>query len=583
MRIIALLVVLLICLISVSSATVSYSYIDNEIIVSGTGDTNFSLINASINDVSALNETTTDEWLLNVNMTSGTDVNISLSSEKLFIKSNSGDIPIELNILGKMNVANSNISTRNDVTGIPDAFSVNRSYVILSGGNVTNSNITYLGNLNHKYTSGYCYNHSNGNYHITNSTFDNNANGFELYHVNYPHNGNKFFINNTNITNPHYNAHRVTFSDSIEYNKCNFRCSKAEWFAIRFEGNTYNITVNDSYFYSAGHGINLYSTMKHSVFSNNEIEYSRYGFLIEYGYTENLFFDNNYIHGGYAGITVTHYTSPDYIDGLVINNTKISNVGSSGLPKAFSPIYINNNAINVSFNNLTLCNFKESPEAAIYIDDSNTGIPSIDFSNVIISDSGAGFKNAFYIENTPVNITNAVINGGTVNGIVSSGIHTTYIKNSIIINNAVGLNGTNISSTYNDVWNNSVNNYMGTSSGTGDISSNPFFYDLTNFWLNSTSGTWNGSGWEIMSTHSPCIDAGNPSDNCANEPLPNGSRINIGVYGNTICASKSSVTIETFVVAAGAFAAVVVAGAAVVSKRVRVGIRGWINRRRRRR
>lgn len=42
-------------------------------------------------------------------------------------------------------------------------------------------------------------------------------------------------------------------------------------------------------------------------------------------------------------------------------------------------------------------------------------------------------------------------------------------------------------------------------------------------------------------------------------------------------------TIETFVVAAGAFAAVVVAGAAVVSRRVRRGISGFWNRRVRRR
>lgn len=41
--------------------------------------------------------------------------------------------------------------------------------------------------------------------------------------------------------------------------------------------------------------------------------------------------------------------------------------------------------------------------------------------------------------------------------------------------------------------------------------------------------------------------------------------------------------VETFIVAVGAFAAVIVAGAAVVSRRVRVGIGGWINRRRRRR
>ena len=39
---------------------------------------------------------------------------------------------------------------------------------------------------------------------------------------------------------------------------------------------------------------------------------------------------------------------------------------------------------------------------------------------------------------------------------------------------------------------------------------------------------------------SPCIDAGDPYDAYSNEPEPNGSRINMGVYGNSVEASKSS-------------------------------------------
>ena len=43
-----------------------------------------------------------------------------------------------------------------------------------------------------------------------------------------------------------------------------------------------------------------------------------------------------------------------------------------------------------------------------------------------------------------------------------------------------------------------------------------------------------------MSQNSPAIDAGNPSDDYSNEPSPNGNIINMGIYGNTIYASKSS-------------------------------------------
>jgi len=39
---------------------------------------------------------------------------------------------------------------------------------------------------------------------------------------------------------------------------------------------------------------------------------------------------------------------------------------------------------------------------------------------------------------------------------------------------------------------------------------------------------------------SPCIDLGNPNDDYANEPLPNGERLNMGFYGNTVEATTSS-------------------------------------------
>jgi len=43
---------------------------------------------------------------------------------------------------------------------------------------------------------------------------------------------------------------------------------------------------------------------------------------------------------------------------------------------------------------------------------------------------------------------------------------------------------------------------------------------------------------------SRCIDAGNPASGYANEPLPNGGRINMGYYGNTAEATPSQVTLS---------------------------------------
>ena len=42
------------------------------------------------------------------------------------------------------------------------------------------------------------------------------------------------------------------------------------------------------------------------------------------------------------------------------------------------------------------------------------------------------------------------------------------------------------------------------------------------------------------SVTSPCIDAGDPGSDVADEPQPNGQRIDMGAYGGTEQASKSS-------------------------------------------
>jgi hypothetical protein len=49
----------------------------------------------------------------------------------------------------------------------------------------------------------------------------------------------------------------------------------------------------------------------------------------------------------------------------------------------------------------------------------------------------------------------------------------------------------------------------------------------------------NTSAWVIDDTNSLCIDAGNPGCSPANEPVPNGNRINMGAYGRTAEAGKS--------------------------------------------
>ena len=82
--------------------------------------------------------------------------------------------------------------------------------------------------------------------------------------------------------------------------------------------------------------------------------------------------------------------------------------------------------------------------------------------------------------------------------------------------------------------------------GQGNIDEAPLFAATSipsesDYHLQSLYGRYNTSSgqWIIDPNHSPCIDAGDPTDPIGTEPLPNGGRINMGAYGGTEQASKS--------------------------------------------
>jgi len=83
--------------------------------------------------------------------------------------------------------------------------------------------------------------------------------------------------------------------------------------------------------------------------------------------------------------------------------------------------------------------------------------------------------------------------------------------------------------------------------GAGNVDVDPLFVDPQNgdYHLKSKFGRWdpaaNGGtgGWVYDSVTSPCIDAGAEWSCYDQEPLPHGSRVNMGAYGNTAEASKS--------------------------------------------
>jgi len=137
------------------------------------------------------------------------------------------------------------------------------------------------------------------------------------------------------------------------------------------------------------------------------------------------------------------------------------------------------------------------------------------------------------------------------------GIYGRYVngdwRNNIVVGSTYGYYGvlSHIAPTYNCAFNNGQN-YYGMTPGVGSKTDNPLFVDPDgsdnvlggdnwlddDFHLKSTGGSYHFGQWLFDDEDSPCVDAGNPTDDYSLEPEDNGDRINMGCYGNTPEASK---------------------------------------------
>ncbi len=138
-----------------------------------------------------------------------------------------------------------------------------------------------------------------------------------------------------------------------------------------------------------------------------------------------------------------------------------------------------------------------------------------------------------------VNVDSNTIYGNT-NGLqLEQDTYTTIsAKNNIIINNSgYGLVGTSIHS-YNNIFNNTLGSYSGTTTETGEISVDPLFADIAtfDFHLKSQNGRWYSGNWVTDLITSQCISAGDPTSD--NSLSPWGGTIEIGAYGNTAESSN---------------------------------------------
>lgn len=79
--------------------------------------------------------------------------------------------------------------------------------------------------------------------------------------------------------------------------------------------------------------------------------------------------------------------------------------------------------------------------------------------------------------------------------------------------------------------------------GVGNLAVDPLFANVAtdDYHLQSQRGRWDpgASSWVADPWQSECIDAGNPGSDFSREPMPHGSRTNMGVYGDTPEASMA--------------------------------------------
>lgn len=301
---------------------------------------------------------------------------------------------------------------------------------------------------------------------------------------------------------------------------------------IRGQGGRLTILDCDVYQNVAGivtDGTEIPAAMHNTIYSNTGT-----GFQISNSFP-NTRVQSEYIHdnGGHGLV----------MDQGWAHANSIANNGSVGLAAGDCDITFNtvwNNEIGITLQKYTAREVRVSNNLSY---GNHTAIPASRGGGIFCSlANGAQVKMSF---NTFAD--NISPNGGGIYCEVADGC-SLDIRNTIITGNSGygimrGSSTGTVGLSYCDVWGNSTNYYGITSkAGVGNLSVNPLYstYMATQYRLQSTAGHFDiGPGWHIDALNSPCIDAGDPANDCVNELAPNGGRVNMGYDGGVAYASKT--------------------------------------------
>jgi len=178
----------------------------------------------------------------------------------------------------------------------------------------------------------------------------------------------------------------------------------------------------------------------------------------------------------------------------------------------------------------------------------SSGSPTI--VNCTFTGNSAGDGGGIYNSSGSPTIVNCTFTGNSASkggGIYNSRQCASNLTNCIVWNNA----------SEQILWNDASDQISGRAiisysniqggwdgEGEGNIDIDPLFADVDNgdYHLKSEAGRWDPSSqsWVQDPNTSPCIDTGDPNTPVGDELLPNGGRINMGTYGGTTQASKST-------------------------------------------
>ena len=178
---------------------------------------------------------------------------------------------------------------------------------------------------------------------------------------------------------------------------------------------------------------------------------------------------------------------------------------------------------------------------------------SSDTAGIPVLHNPVDFTVSFYSGEGPNSILKNFIIKNSFTAIFIAGSSPT-ISNVTIIDNRYGIRA--YAGSQPDIsncifWNNTYTDLFGCHArysctkdadiGEGNIDMDPLFVDPDNgdYHLCSERGRYwpKYDIWVLDNVTSPCIDGGDPSVDPADEPMPNGARINMGAYGGTRYAS----------------------------------------------